>query len=324
MHVQGKPYIASWSLFGESSELPDVLHCETIAARSVQYDWGWPRTGMRACTRCCCCNVGVARCSWRGSCALPPMSLVNVPSSVVHAFRFERGTQGWVTTLPDVMLDALAPGSSGEVRRDAGASRRGAGTSALAGLVAQLMSEFEGRAPARALVLRGLGATLVGHTARLLAEHADAAVDSAAPPPLLARFQALLDEQLTARWSVADYARALAVTPGHLSRLTRDATGQPASKLIDEHLVREARRQLAYTQAPVGAVAEALGFADAAHFSRVFARHGHVAARLPAGLGRRLQVEAQPAACGPAGLQRAQSRSVPNRTTGRPRRCARC
>jgi AraC family transcriptional activator of pobA len=91
-------------------------------------------------------------------------------------------------------------------------------------------------------------------------------------PPLLQRFQSLLDTQVAARWTVADYAKALAVTPGHLSRVTRDATGQPASKLIDEQVVREARRQLAYTSAPVGVVAESLGFADVAHFSRLFTR----------------------------------------------------
>ncbi|MEO3690931.1 helix-turn-helix domain-containing protein [Roseateles paludis] len=271
--LKANPHISSWSLFGESSELPDVLHCETIAARSVQYDWELAPHRHARLHQVLLVQRGRGEAQLEGQLrALPPMSLVNVPSSVVHAFRFERGTQGWVTTLPDVMLDALAPGHGGEVRGALAQAAVVPAPAPLAGLVAQLMSEFEGRAPARALVLRGLGATLVGYTARLLAEHADAAVDRAAPPPLLARFQALLDEQLTARWSVADYARALAVTPGHLSRLTRDATGQPASKLIDEHLVREARRQLAYTQAPVGAVAEALGFADTAHFSRVFAR----------------------------------------------------
>lgn len=30
--------IQSYSLFGESQHLPDVLHCETIAARSVLHD----------------------------------------------------------------------------------------------------------------------------------------------------------------------------------------------------------------------------------------------------------------------------------------------
>ena len=31
--------IQSYNLFGESGDLPDVVHCETIAARSAFYDW---------------------------------------------------------------------------------------------------------------------------------------------------------------------------------------------------------------------------------------------------------------------------------------------
>ena len=49
-------------------------------------------------------------------------------------------------------------------------------------------------------------------------------------------------------WKVADYARALAVTPTHLSRVVRAATGEPASRLIEVRLMREARRHLVYTQ----------------------------------------------------------------------------
>ncbi len=30
--------IASWGLFGESAQLPELLHCETIAARSVLHE----------------------------------------------------------------------------------------------------------------------------------------------------------------------------------------------------------------------------------------------------------------------------------------------
>jgi AraC family transcriptional activator of pobA len=36
--------------------------------------------------------------------------------------------------------------------------------------------------------------------------------------------------------------------------------------------MREARRQLAYTSLPVSTIAYTLGFADPAHFSRVFSR----------------------------------------------------
>ena len=40
---------------------------------------------------------------------LAPMSLVNVPPGAVHAFAFERGTQGWVATLADDLFEQLLP-----------------------------------------------------------------------------------------------------------------------------------------------------------------------------------------------------------------------
>jgi AraC family transcriptional activator of pobA len=64
----------------------------------------------------------------------------------------------------------------------------------------------------------------------------------------------------------------MAVTPTHLSRVLRAATGQPASRLIETRRLREARRQLAYANLQVASIAYALGYADPAHFGRVFSR----------------------------------------------------
>ena len=62
------------------------------------------------------------------------------------------------------------------------------------------------------------------------------------------------------------------MTPQHLSRVLRDATGEPVSKAIEARLVREARRNLVFTNLPVATIAYELGYADPAYFSRVFAR----------------------------------------------------
>lgn len=37
--MAGPATIRSYALFGESGDLPDVLHCETIAARSALHGW---------------------------------------------------------------------------------------------------------------------------------------------------------------------------------------------------------------------------------------------------------------------------------------------
>ena len=58
----------------------------------------------------------------------------------------------------------------------------------------------------------------------------------------------------------------------HNPRAVNHATGEPASRLIGARVMREARRHLVYTSLPVTTIAYALGFADPAHFSRVFSR----------------------------------------------------
>ncbi|MFC6688818.1 helix-turn-helix transcriptional regulator [Jhaorihella thermophila] len=90
--------------------------------------------------------------------------------------------------------------------------------------------------------------------------------------PLLRRYEALIEEHFRDRWPVAAYAGELAVSPTHLNRVVRQATGGPASALITDRVLREARRMLIYTNLTAAEIAYALGFNDPAHFSRVFAR----------------------------------------------------
>lgn len=268
MHGSG---IRSYGLFGETANLPDPLHIETIAVRSALHDWELaPHRHVRL-HQLLLLQRGSGTLHLEGG-ALPlqAMSLVNVPPGAVHAFAFQRGTQGWVATLADDLVEQLLP-PAGEERRALSEGGVFTADGALVPLMAQIAAEFDAAAPSRALALQGLCTVLLAQAAR--------AVARAAPPPrdapgsaLQRRFESLVDSRLLEHPSVADCARALAVTPTHLSRVLRAATGQPASRLIEARLMREARRQLAYTSLPVTTIAYALGFADPAYFSRVFSR----------------------------------------------------
>jgi len=263
--------IRSYGLFGEAANLPDPMHIETIAARSALHEWELaPHRHVRL-HQLLLLRSGSGTLRLEGQ-ALPlaAMSLVNVPPGAVHAFAFERGTQGWVATLADDGVEQLLS-PAGEERRALAAGGVFAADPGLSALMAQIAAEFCGTAPSRALVLQGLCAVLLGLAARAAAH--------AAPPPrdapgsaLLRRFELLVDARLREHPTVAGCARSLAVTPTHLSRVLRAATGQPASRLIEARLMREARRQLAYTSLPVSTIAYTLGFGDPAYFSRVFSR----------------------------------------------------
>jgi AraC family transcriptional regulator, transcriptional activator of pobA len=95
--------------------------------------------------------------------------------------------------------------------------------------------------------------------------------DSKPDSDVFARFEALLEQHLLEHWTVSQYAEALSITPTHLSRITRAATGHAGSHVIVERIMREARRNLVYTNLPISTIAYALGFDDPAYFSRLFA-----------------------------------------------------
>jgi AraC family transcriptional regulator, transcriptional activator of pobA len=262
--------IRSYSLFGETANLLDPMHIETIAARSALHDWELAPHRHARLHQLLLLHRGGGTLHLEGRTAtLAAMSLVNVPPGAVHAFAFARGTQGWVATLADDLVEQLLP-PAGEERRALAQGGVFAAEDALVPLMAQIAAEFDDTAASRALALQGLCTVLLARAARAAAR--------AAPPrdapgsALLRRFEALVDARLHQHPSVADCARALAVTPTHLSRVLRAATGQPASRLIEARRMREARRQLAYTSLPVTTIAYTLGFTDPAYFSRVFNR----------------------------------------------------
>ncbi|MDE2395748.1 MAG: AraC family ligand binding domain-containing protein, partial [Burkholderiales bacterium] len=142
--------IRRYGLYGESGQLPDVMHCETIAERSVLHDWELAphrhdRLHQLLLLRS---GRGTARLD-DAELVLAPGLLVNVPVGTVHAFNFEPGTDGFVLTLADAMMDELLAREP-EVQRALGQGWAGVADAALDTAMAQLAEEYAGRSPARA------------------------------------------------------------------------------------------------------------------------------------------------------------------------------
>jgi AraC family transcriptional activator of pobA len=267
--------IQSYSLFGESTHLPDVLHCETIADRSVLHDWELAPHRHARLHQVLLIQSGGGVAQLDGvTYALTPGSFVNVPPKHVHAFRFQKDTQGWVTTFADELMDELFVGV-GDVRQDLSRACVVKADPSISLTVDQIWKEFSGHAKARALVLRGLSAVLLGWVARAIAPD-DLADTPLHESHLVQRFKALIEDHFLDHWQVNDYAHALAISPTHLSRLTRAATGGSAMRMIEARMMREARRNLAYTNLSISTIAYTLGYADPAYFSRVFTRDAGV------------------------------------------------
>lgn len=264
-----KPAILSYNLFGEVRDLPDVVHCETIAARSVLHDWEFAAHRHARLHQVLLIARGGGRATLEGrEHRLRPMSVVNVPAGQVHGFSFTPGTQGWVVTLASETLDEVLTPSEG-LGRALSEPAVMRGTPAMRRLMTDIFAEHGARDFARAHILKALSATLLGLVARAMTANEI----RGGPVPgadLIRKFEAMLESRYLEHWPVARYAEALKVTPTHLSRLTREAFGCPASHMIRDRVVREARRNLVYTNLPVATIAYALGFNDPSYFSRTF------------------------------------------------------
>lgn len=70
--------------------------------------------------------------------------------------------------------------------------------------------------------------------------------------------------------SVGAFAADLEVTPTHLTRLTQNSLGKPASALVQERVINAACEALSTTDRPVKDIAERLGFSSPAYFTRAF------------------------------------------------------
>jgi len=81
-------------------------------------------------------------------------------------------------------------------------------------------------------------------------------------------FTQMIPSEYTSGKPMSDYAAALDVTPTHLTRAVKAATGKTAAELLTERVVHAARSLLETTPHPARNIAEHLGFRSAAYFTR--------------------------------------------------------
>jgi len=195
-------------------------------------------------------------------------SLVYVPAGMVYTLETGLALLGKRIALPlDPELDLPAAPLHFRLRETRDQME-------LAQLIDNLQTEIDARAPnmARGIALRG---GLLALWFERLAAKADenAEVVNNASSRLVLQFSRLLDEKYRETHAVGDYAEALGVSAGHLSRVCRIASGKKATEVIADRLKLEAGKMLSDTDMSVASISDHLGFHSPAYFSRFFNRH---------------------------------------------------
>ncbi len=93
---------------------------------------------------------------------------------------------------------------------------------------------------------------------------------------LVKNFFKLIEENYQNNLKVNDYAEMLAVTPNHLTQMTRQIAGKTSIDLILDKLVAEVKRLLLHTNLTVSEIAELMHFPDQSYFTKFFKKRAGV------------------------------------------------
>ena len=199
---------------------------------------------------------------------LAPNTAVYVPAGVVHAFQLTPISAGWVMTLPSQLPVAATMPPTAVVLPVHERAEQAALTALCDDINREQGSGATGESAALACLAGLLSVWLVRHLER---KPPDAPVLRAGPSHV-ARFLRELEARHSSSATAGDYAKALGITPTHLTRALRGAVQSSATAQIQERKLLAAQEALAFGQMRIGALAQALGFGSPAYFTRQFAQ----------------------------------------------------
>ncbi len=190
-----------------------------------------------------------------------PASVKFTPAGERHANRFDLGdARGVMVEVEPAFTEALRP--LGTVLEEPRQFEGGL----VGGVAAQLVRELDHSGEANPAAVEGWIAELVAVADRRRAPRAGAG------GPWLARAREILHAEFAEPLGVTALAERVAVHPVTLARGFQRAFGCPVGAYLRRVRLDWAADRLLATDAPIGAIAAAAGFADQSHFCRVFRR----------------------------------------------------
>jgi AraC family transcriptional activator of pobA len=273
--------IPRFFLYGEPPRDADerFVHVERVAERSRVHDWKIQPHAHRDLHQLLiiCLGGGQMEAETQRQAFQAPALLV-VPAGVVHGFEFTQDTEGYVVTLADTLLRDLARGERSfrnlfAVPNCASLEADPVHFQEFIETLPKLKRELVWNAPASAAAATARLTTLLVSAVRAL--HQPSEVVSAAGnarAALVARLREKIETHLRGGLSVGQYSEMLNVTPARLRAACVEVTGKTPTRVLEERLLLEAKRNLTYTNMTVAQTAYYLGFTDPAYFSRFFSK----------------------------------------------------
>ena len=260
--------IPAFSLYGETDPFPDVVHCESYSARAPSHGWRILPHRHSQMSQLFLIEAGGAQAEFDGRREeLTPGTFLYIPEYCVHGFKFEPGTLGDVISFPLQVAKSMTPPSA-EMTAHLSKPAFGVSSELLQVLVGHLRKTTASPSEYRDQMAVSLAHSVLSELARIVATEASSAKDEHSGR--LRQLDRLISENHSKGWTSSDFAREMAVSRGHLSRLCRSHTGLGAAAYIERRRMDEAQRLLAFPRLPVGQIGFRLGYEDPSYFSRRF------------------------------------------------------
>lgn len=279
-----------YQLYGEGQPwlTPDLVHVESIAARSRLHQWEIRPHRHHGLFQLLWLQRGSAEVQLDGSGdRLLSGSVLLLPQHCVHGFHFSKNAQGVVVTLAYAFFARLHGGLGDRLVAMVSPQKRalaeGDHASEIALLLPALLREYGGQGQHRHLLLESM---LVAVLSWLLRDPimgmaaGDAAGARDRGRQYLSAFSAAIERDHARHLPLDHYASQLGISTAHLNAVCRELAGCSALALVHARLMLEARRHLVYTSMSVRDIGDALGFADPAYFTRFFKRGSGMSPRL--------------------------------------------
>jgi AraC-like DNA-binding protein len=206
-----------------------------------------------------------------------PGDLLWIRPGQVHRFSRTSGYRGTVLTMQPGFLPRATVEATGLYRYDLPPLLHPdeAQLTGLRSALAQLRREYEDTTTLplslHTAVLRHSLTAFLLRLAHLAANSTEAARRQSDTTFTL--FRDAVEKDFATNHSVSAYADSLGYSRRTLVRAVRAATGETPKGFIDKRVILEAKRLLAHTDLPIGRVGAAVGFPDAANFSKFFQQH---------------------------------------------------
>ncbi len=279
--------IPTYFLYGEAPRRAGpLLHVETIEARSARHHWKIDPHLHHVLHQMIFVQRGRGVVLAEGTrLQYRPPALVLTPAGSVHGFEFEPGTTGHVVSISVELqreIEQREPATAALFERPLTLElpRAALRDTDVRRSMQLLVREYTRSDAGHGLALHGWLEVLLGNVLRLAQVQpnpADPVVGQRRQ--LVARFGELVERRFRGNQAVSEYAAALHVSESRLRTACLAATGQSPIQLINARILLEAKRQLHSTDSPVREIAYALGFEDAAYFTRFFTRRAGASPR---------------------------------------------